>query len=371
MDREFEIINNSGPAWPEGNGLVSIIVGVRDMAGTISSCIESLLQQEYKKKEIIIINDGSDDETPNIVKNYPVILVNTPKKGIAHARNLGFTMARGEFIAFTDADCVFDANWLRVMIPHFGDPAVQAISGVTVFRTDSSYSSIYRQFEFEKRNSRDENEPTFSGGPGSIFRRSILELVGGFKEEWFHAEDTQISFMIVDLGYKIIKEPNAITYHVPESGFRRLVQKGYRDSRAIVRAAMYHPKAGFKSKFLTTWFIPYDMVFQPIVYAILLVETPLLILGYLLYVYFPFFWFLSWLGYLILPTCILWFSMYCYSFLPAYSVATRAPPNRNRVGYFIKTQVLHMARSLVWGLGLLVGGLMALSYRRKYGNFKE
>ncbi|GAG71190.1 unnamed protein product, partial [marine sediment metagenome] len=204
--------------------LISIVVGVRNMEDTIKSCINSLLNQTYKNKEIIIINDGSDDKTLPIIqkikrenKKISFKVITTEKKGISHARNLGYELAKGEFVAYSDADCILVKNWLDVVIPHFKDPKVALVGGVTIFRSDNSYSSIYRQIEFEKRYENiTKKEVVWAGGPGSIFRKSVLEEIGGFNPNWVHGEDAEISFLIYEKDYKIIKENSAITYHVAE-----------------------------------------------------------------------------------------------------------------------------------------------------------
>ena len=79
----------------ENSPLVSIIIGVRDMENTIGPCIKSLLAQDYPAFEIIVIDDGSEDKTPEIIDTHPVKLIRTEKKGISHARNLGFIEAEG------------------------------------------------------------------------------------------------------------------------------------------------------------------------------------------------------------------------------------------------------------------------------------
>lgn len=117
--------------------LISIVVGVRNMEDTIKSCINSLLNQTYKNKEIIIINDGSDDKTLPIIqkikrknKKISFKVITTGKKGISHARNLGYELAKGEFVAYSDADCILVKNWLDAVIPHFRDPKVALVGGV-------------------------------------------------------------------------------------------------------------------------------------------------------------------------------------------------------------------------------------------------
>jgi len=247
------------------------VIGVRNMENTIGKTIESILKQNYPHKEILVINDGSEDNTEEVLKNYPINIINTEKKGIANARNLGYKNSKGEFIAFTDADCELDPLWTSKMLSKFNDKKVGLVGARTVYRTDDSYSSILRSMEFSRRFEKIKNHiPSWAGGQGLVFRRSVLEEIGGFNPKWVHGEDTEISCLTIELGYKVCNENSAITYHLPESGFWRLVKKRYRDSKAHIRVFKNHPKTYFNCKFITSWYFSYDMIILPILYAFLL-----------------------------------------------------------------------------------------------------
>jgi glycosyltransferase involved in cell wall biosynthesis len=337
--------------------LVSIVVGVRNMESTIGQCIDSLLSQDYPSKEIIIIDDGSDDKTSEIISKYPVKLIQTEKKGISHARNLGYLQSGGEFTAYTDADCTVVSNWLSSMMPHFQDPDVALIGGVTIFQSDGSYSSLYRQIEFEKRNQNTpEGEVNWAGGPGCVFRKRVLEEIDGFNPKWVHGEDAEISFLVSEHGYKILKEPKAISYHIPESGFKKLIRKGYRDGTAYVRATLFHVRKSFKNRFNTTWYLPYDVVFQPIFYALLIIGWPLLLLLQLFFhsLIFSILFYIS-LGILLFLSL--------YSFLPATSVARKTPPTKSKLKFFFGSASLHILRGFAWGLGLILGIFKAIKFK--------
>ena len=341
----------------ESPPLVSIVVGVRNMETTIIPCIESLLAQTYPSTEIIIVDDGSDDKTPEMVKNFPVKLIQTEKKGISHARNIGFLEATSEFVAYTDADCTIVPNWLEVVMPHFKNPKVALIGGVTIFQSAGCVSSTYRQVEFEKRNQNvPEGEVNWAGGPGCIFRRCVLEELGGFNPKWVHGEDAEISFMITERGYKIIKEPQAISYHAPEKGFRKLIWKGYRDGSAYVRATLFHIRKSFQNRFNTTWYLPYDVVFQPILYALLLIGWPTLLIVQSFFNSL-FFTILTYISFGI------FFFLLLYSFVPAFQVAKRTPPSQNRIKFFWGASLLHILRGFAWGLGLILGTFKAIKFK--------
>ena len=89
--------------------LISIIVPVYNAEKYIKRCIESILNQTYSNIELILINDGSEDGSLEIINDYErtdqrIIVVNQENSGVSEARNAGINMSRGEFIGFVDAD---------------------------------------------------------------------------------------------------------------------------------------------------------------------------------------------------------------------------------------------------------------------------
>ena len=85
-------------------------------------CLDSLLNVDYPKEEIeiVVVDDGSIDNTKNIVGSYKKInLVSQEHKGPAAARNLGIKSSRGDIVVFTDSDCVVPKNWIEVNIPKY------------------------------------------------------------------------------------------------------------------------------------------------------------------------------------------------------------------------------------------------------------
>lgn len=248
-------------------------------------------------------------------------------------------------------------DWLSVMLPHFQDAEVALVGGTTIFQTDGSLSSIYRQIEFEKRNKNNpEGEVNWAGGPGCIFRKTSLEEIGGFNPKWEHGEDAETSFIIAEKGYKIIKESRAISYHIPENSFKRLIKKGYRDGSAYVRATLFHLTKSLQNRFNTTWFLPYDVVFQPILYALLILGWPLLAL---LQYFFPSFIF----SLLIFISLGIFLFLFFYSFLPGMSVSRKTPSHQSKFKFFWGSASLHILRGFAWGLGLIFGTIKAIKYK--------
>ena len=95
------------------NNLVSIIVPVYNIEKYINRCIDSIIKQSYKKIEVIIIDDGSTDNSSKIIDNYPqkdsrIKVIHKENGGLSSARNEGMKYASGDFLCFIDGDDYID-----------------------------------------------------------------------------------------------------------------------------------------------------------------------------------------------------------------------------------------------------------------------
>lgn len=198
---------------------ISVIVPAYNAQKTIHQSIEALLAQEYPKEhyEVIIIDDGSSDGTADVVKAYPVKYLHQRNQGPATARNAGAREAQGEIILFTDSDCVPFANWIAEMVKPFENKEVVAVKGAYKNKQKSMVAR-FAQLEFEerfemlKKAESIDMVDTYSAG----YRKDIFLQMGGF-DPYFpvaNNEDTELSYRMSKLGYKMIFNPDAIVYHL-------------------------------------------------------------------------------------------------------------------------------------------------------------
>jgi glycosyltransferase involved in cell wall biosynthesis len=197
----------------------SVIVPAYNAEKTIEKCLNSLTRQSIHEKsyEIIVVDDGSSDGTPEIIKNFRVKYLYQPNKGPATARNLGVENAQGEVILFTDSDCVPQMNWIEEMVKPFSDADVAAVKGA--YRTEQkSLTARFSQIEFEerfemlKRSESIDMVDTYS----AAYRRSVFLSLGGFDPSFPVAnnEDTELSYKMSMAGHKMVFNPDAIVYHL-------------------------------------------------------------------------------------------------------------------------------------------------------------
>ncbi|MCA1795221.1 MAG: glycosyltransferase [Desulfobacteraceae bacterium] len=119
---------------------VSIIIPVRNRPKDISACLTSLEQLDYpkQKKEVIVVDDASDDNTSETVRNFPEaeLIALTENSQASFCRNRAARTAKGDLLAFIDSDCTADPSWLRELVPAFQDETLGAMGGLV----DSYYN---------------------------------------------------------------------------------------------------------------------------------------------------------------------------------------------------------------------------------------
>lgn len=127
-------------------GLVSVVVPTYNRADTLGATVDSILAQSYAPLELIVVDDGSQDQTDRIMQAYldkdpRVSYLTKPNGGVASARNVGVRRAQGEFIAFCDSDDIWKPDKLARQIPLFKDPEVTLVyAGVLLLHADGRTS---------------------------------------------------------------------------------------------------------------------------------------------------------------------------------------------------------------------------------------
>lgn len=227
--------------------LVSIIVPGKNEGKHIYSLARSLREQTYKNFELIIIDDGSDDDTAAICsslkrsKMIDLYLRNDVRGGKASAANLGLRFARGEFIVHLDADCSYDRDAIEnILVPFFFDEKVGAVGGnVQVRNYKKSLCATLQAIEYFDTISVGRIATSELGiyrvisGAFGAFRREALKRVGGW--DIGPGLDGDITVKVRKLGYKIRFEPTAICKTNAPDTFRKLVRQRLRWDKSLIR----------------------------------------------------------------------------------------------------------------------------------------
>jgi glycosyltransferase involved in cell wall biosynthesis len=247
--------------------LASIIIPTFNGASRIGNCLQALLQQTAGKDvEILVVNDGSTDNTAEVVEHYPgVRCITQSNAGPAAARNRGAADARGAIILFTDDDCVPLPNWLDAMLQPFQDPEIVGAKGV--YRTlQKSLVARFVQIEYEDRYRLMSNldcidfVDTYSAG----FRRNRFMEMTGYDTSFpvACAEDIELSYRMSARGWKMKFVPDAIVYHTHPDTLTRYLKKKYKYAFWRVLAVRKNPNKGLKDSH-TPQLMKLQLLFTP------------------------------------------------------------------------------------------------------------
>lgn len=209
---------------------VTVVVPVRNGAATIEACIGSLLLLDWPdgRLELLIVDNASTDQTRQVLGRFEgrVRVVREPKPGPAAARNAGVRSARGEWIAFTDADCVVEPGWLRHLLPPLANPGVGIAGGRVVARPPRNRIQQFGEKIHDQRRAIEEFNPPYVATANWASRRSVLEEVGLFDDRLLRGSDADLALRIGARGYRLVYRHDAVVSHPHESTLQGLFNEG-------------------------------------------------------------------------------------------------------------------------------------------------
>lgn len=244
----------------------SIIIPVYNGARTLGACLAALERQDVAnaRHEIIVVDDGSTDESVAVAAGYDVKLLRQAHAGAAAARNHGASQARGDILVFTDADCEPAAGWLQALTAPFADPQVCGARGV--YRTrQASLVARFSQAEYEEKYSRlaRQERIDFVDTYSAAYRHEVFASHGGFDARFLLDEDQEFSFRLAAAGHRLVFVPDAIVYHHhPATLWHYLVRK-VRLGRWKVHVHLRHPARAVRDSY-TPWTQKVQILIVPI-----------------------------------------------------------------------------------------------------------
>ena len=216
---------------------VSIIVPAYNEADNIANTIENLLKLDYPKDklEIIVVDDGSKDNTYEIAKKYEKYGVKVFRKengGKASALNYGFLRSTGEIIVSLDADSYPERNALKNLVKYFDDPEVMAVTPSVKVENPKNFVQLLQYFEYAFSVTLRKifgllDAIYVTPGPFSAYRREFLERYGLFDENNI-TEDLEMGLRIQKYGFKIRNAIDAVVYTKAPDTFKKLMRQRLR-----------------------------------------------------------------------------------------------------------------------------------------------
>lgn len=259
---------------------VSVVIAAYNEEKVICKTISSILQSDYSNFEIIVVDDGSKDDTSKIVRetfkdNNRVKVITKKNGGKSSAVNVGFKESNSEIVVALDADTLIDKNAIPLMVRHFKDKKVAAVSGnckvgnVHNLLTTWQHVEYITGFNLERRAFAYLNCITVVPGAIGAWRREAVKAAGYYEEDTL-AEDTDITLKLLKNGYRIAYEEMAYAYTESPEDVKSLIKQRYRWSYGTLQCLWKHKDAVFSLKQKALGFIalPNMWLFQYILQSI-------------------------------------------------------------------------------------------------------
>jgi len=220
---------------------VSVIVCSYNGARTLAACLESLGKLNYPAYEVILVDDGSSDDTARVAAQFPSVrYIHQANHGLSHARNTGAAAAKGDVFAYTDSDCMVDADWLYYLIGALVSGDYAGVGGPNITPPAQNWIQAC--------------VAAAPGGPSHVlltdtiaehipgcnmaFYRWAFDGVGGFDPEYRKAgDDVDFCWRIQQAGWVVGFSPTAIVWHYRRFTLRAFLkqQDGYGEAESLLR----------------------------------------------------------------------------------------------------------------------------------------
>jgi glycosyltransferase involved in cell wall biosynthesis len=233
--------------------VLSVITGAYNVAEFLPGCIESVLSQTMSDLELMIVDDGSTDETPRIIAEYAardprVRAFRGPNRGVSHARNVGMRHARGRYFAILDSDDEWEPEFAATLTgvldrqPEFAlvtGNGRNVGGGVLDGQPVLPWPSEPREIVF-----LDMVEHVDSMFIMTMFRREVYETLGGFNESLFRSEDYEYWLRAAAAGFRLVTCPQ------PLARYRRRPNSASADESAMIESitAVLRLARGFRAR---------------------------------------------------------------------------------------------------------------------------
>jgi mycofactocin system glycosyltransferase len=229
-------LEQEGFSVPAQYPYVTVIIPVRNRPQEIAACLQSLSRLDYPKEkiEIIVIDDASDDNTPDVVSKFPVYLIPLKERRQASfCRNLAAQRAQGEILAFLDSDCVADPLWLRELILAFSDSSNGAVGGTVDSYYNKKGLDCYEKVKSSLnmgswfKSSHEANHFFYLPSCNLLARKALFLQLKGFREDMHVGEDVDFCWRLQDQGRRIEYRPVGTVYHKHRNTMRHFCARRF------------------------------------------------------------------------------------------------------------------------------------------------
>ncbi len=210
--------------------LASVIIPVLDQEDTIDACLRSVLDQSLPadRYEVIVVDNGSSDTTREKIAAHPVISLSEPRASSYAARNRGVQAARGEVLAFLDADCRADRGWLERGLVTLGRENKRLVAGAVETRT-APIPNVFEIYDHMKYLDQESSVGRGYAATANFFiRRGDMCDLGGFDGDLVSSGDRELCLRAGRRGYELVFERDAVVSHPARADLGAILRKNER-----------------------------------------------------------------------------------------------------------------------------------------------
>lgn len=190
---------------------ISFIIPLYNEETTIRLCLESIVEQMCTGDEIIVVDNGSTDNSVNHVISFPdITILDKPKVTIAAVRNSGAMIAKSDILAFIDADCVLSRHWRDEVVRFLRDERISA----TGSRVDIPADAVWIERVWYSQRDNTCSRVSYINSGNFVVRKSVFDKVGGFSEALITGEDSELGWRINKAGHSIVNNPAIRSIHL-------------------------------------------------------------------------------------------------------------------------------------------------------------
>jgi GT2 family glycosyltransferase len=224
------------PAKPR----VSVVVCTYNGGRTLEQCLRSLQDLDYPDYEVIVVDDGSTDNTRAILEHFPdVHAIHQPNRGLSAARNVGLGAATGAIVAYTDSDCFADADWLTHLVCQLERSGAAAVGGPNLTPEDGRLAACVAAAPGQPTHVLESDQVAeHIPGCNMAFRRNALLAINGFDPQYRKAgDDVDVCWRLQQAGLWITFAPGASVWHHRRQNPRAYLrqQAGYGEAEALLQ----------------------------------------------------------------------------------------------------------------------------------------
>jgi lipopolysaccharide/colanic/teichoic acid biosynthesis glycosyltransferase/glycosyltransferase involved in cell wall biosynthesis len=215
--------------------MITVIIPARDAEKTIGECLRAVMDQEEMQfgtdYEVILVDDGSIDQTVEIAESFSVRVIQQSNAGPAAARNHGAMVAAGSILVFTDSDCAPSSGWLKNLTQPLSDPQIVGVKGAYLTH-QVKLVPRFVQLEYAYKDTRMSNLSSidFIDTYSAAYRKDVFLQNGGFDERFLNpaVEDIEFSFRLARKGYRLLFEPKATVFHYHDRNLVEYLQRKFK-----------------------------------------------------------------------------------------------------------------------------------------------